>query len=69
MNNELKEQFRDLANSLAPENLHCDGEISLAEADRKYRQLSKEWKSLEAVAGRKVSEEEIWREWADELFG
>ena len=59
MDNELKAKFRDLANSLAPENLHCDGEISLAEADRKYRQLSKEWKSLEAIAGRKVSEDDI----------
>lgn len=26
---------------LSPENLHCDGEISAAEANRKYRFLSK----------------------------
>ena len=34
-------QVNDLARSLdaklSPENLHCDGEISPAEADRKYR--------------------------------
>ena len=34
----------DLVNSLdselSPENLHCDGEISAAEAGRKYKRLS-----------------------------
>jgi len=31
----------DIDCALSPENLHCDGEISRAEANRKYRFLSK----------------------------
>ena len=42
----------DLVNSLdselSPENLHCDGEISRAEAGRKYRFLATVCKELEA---------------------
>ena len=30
-----------LDSDLSPENLHCDGEISQAQAQRKYRTLSK----------------------------
>lgn len=30
-----------LDSELSPENLHCDGEISQAQAQRKYRTLSK----------------------------
>ena len=33
---------------LSPENLHCDGEISVAEADRKYRFLATVARELEA---------------------
>ena len=32
--------------ALSPENLHCDGEISAAEANRKFRFLSKAGKQL-----------------------
>ena len=42
----------DLAKSLdaklSPENLHCDGEISRAEAQRKYNFLAKVYRELEA---------------------
>jgi len=42
----------DLAKSLdaklSPENLHCDGEISRAEANRKYNFLAKVYAELEA---------------------
>ena len=34
--------------NLSPENLHCDGEISNAEAQRKYRFLAQVCKELEA---------------------
>lgn len=34
--------------SLSPENLHCDGEISAAEANRKYRFLTTVAQELEA---------------------
>ena len=38
---------RSLDSNLSPENLHCDGEISVAEADRKYRFYAKVYKELE----------------------
>ena len=45
-------QVNDLAHTLdcklSPENLHCDGEISNAEAQRKYRFLATVAKELEA---------------------
>ena len=44
-------QVDDLAKSLdaklSPENLHCDGEISAAEANRKYNFYAKVYKELE----------------------
>ena len=53
-------QFSVLACKLSPENLHCDGEISSREADRKYKKLIKEWNALEKQVGRTVTENEIW---------
>jgi len=44
-------QVDDLAKSLdaklSPENLHCDGEISAAEANRKYNFYAKVYRELE----------------------
>ena len=44
-------QVNDLANSLdsklSPENLHCDGEISVAEANAKYNFYAKVYRELE----------------------
>jgi len=39
---------RTLDSKLSPENLHCDGEISRAEANRKYKYLSRVAQELEA---------------------
>ena len=39
---------KSLDSKLSPENLHCDGEISRAEAGRKYRFLSAVAQELEA---------------------
>ena len=39
---------RTLDGKLSPENLHCDGEISVAEANRKYRFLATVARELEA---------------------
>ena len=39
---------RTLDAKLSPENLHCDGEISNAEAQRKYRFYAKVYSELEA---------------------
>ena len=44
-------QVNDLARSLdgdlSPENLHCDGEISATEANRKYRFYAQVYRELE----------------------
>ena len=39
---------RSLDGDLSPENLHCDGEISQAEAQRKYNYYGRVIKELEA---------------------
>ena len=39
---------RTLDSKLSPENLHCDGEISRAEANRKYKYLARVVQELEA---------------------
>jgi hypothetical protein len=57
---EIKREFGNLANALSPENLHCDGEISNAEAARKRTQIMRQWRALEARAGRKVDEGETY---------
>ena len=57
---EIKRQFVSLAGQLSPENLHCDGEISAAQARKKGRDLMRQWRELEAQAGVKVSESEAW---------
>ena len=38
---------RQLDGDLSPENLHCDGEISVAEANRKYRFYERVYRDLE----------------------
>ena len=38
---------RTLDSQLSPENLHCDGEISRAEANRKYRFYAQVYRELE----------------------
>jgi hypothetical protein len=56
---ELTYAFNVLSNRLSPENLHEDGEISRAQAQRKYNQIMAEWSKLETLAGRKVSQSEF----------
>ena len=41
------EEFSELLCELSPENLHCDGEISVSEANRKYKKLMTQWRKLE----------------------
>ncbi len=60
MNDQQFDKFLQLSSALSPENLHCDGEISQAEAMRKYKRIMKEWRALEHEFGRKVDEDEIW---------
>tara|TARA_R110000824_G_C15143114_1_gene670175 strand:+ start:753 stop:995 length:243 start_codon:yes stop_codon:yes gene_type:complete len=54
------QKFLDLALSLEPENLTCDGELPQSEVRRKYNRLTKEWKKLEKQVGRTVTEQEVW---------
>ena len=43
----VDEIARQLDGDLSPENLHCDGEISVAEANRKYRFYERVYRDLE----------------------
>ena len=61
MTKELQQQFLRLACHLSPENVSCDGELSHAEVDKRYKQLNAEWAVLEQKAGRKVDEDEVWK--------
>jgi len=61
-----KARFVRLASDLSPENLHCDGEISRAAAERKRKAIMVEWRQLEAKAGRKISESDAW-DFSDEV--
>lgn len=60
LTDDIKSKFGNLACRLSPENLHCDGEISRAEAGRRKAQIMREWRTLEAHAGRNVSEDETY---------
>ena len=58
----IMHQFFGLANRLSPENLSCDGEISKAQVQVRYRQIMREWAALERRVGQKVSLEEVEEE-------
>ena len=45
--------FEDLEAKLSPENLHCDGEISLAAARKKSRFFNEVWADLESIVGQR----------------
>jgi len=57
---ECKPLFARLAGDLSPENLCCDGELPAAQVAIKARHLNACWSELEAIFGRKVTEEETW---------
>jgi hypothetical protein len=57
---ECMKWFSKLSCDLSPENLHCDGEISRSAAMKKASALRAEWKEVEKLLGRKVSEDEVW---------
>jgi hypothetical protein len=46
---------------LSPENLTCDGELSRAQVNARYRALMDAIKYLNKVAGTEISEEEAFR--------
>lgn len=45
---DVKDLMETIECALSPENLHCDGEISRTEANRKYKQLMSAWKQLQS---------------------
>jgi chemotaxis protein histidine kinase CheA len=53
-------KFDALLVQLSPENLTQDGELSKTATAKRKTSLTKQWKALEAVIGRTVSEEEIF---------
>ena len=63
-NEDIMSEFLRLACSLSPENLYCDGECSQAEANRRYKEIMKEWHSLEKKLGKTMTEEEAYA-WSD----
>ena len=50
----------NLACALSPENLHCDGEISIAQARAKHGKIMAKWHALEKELGYTVTEEEVY---------
>jgi hypothetical protein len=60
MNQELQGKFLGLACGLSDENIWMDGEATPAQARKRKSDLLKQWKALEVIAGRRVSEDEIW---------
>jgi predicted transcriptional regulator len=66
LDDEIYKKFMDLANDLSPENLACDGEASQDQIEKEYARIMKSWRSLEVIAGRKVTEDEIWQRYYDE---
>ena len=50
----VDEIARSLDGDLSPENLHCDGEISVAEAKRKYRFYERVYRDLEQYCSKNL---------------
>jgi hypothetical protein len=59
---EIIKKLRNVEMALSPENLHCDGEISRTEANRKRVRLEKERKELVKQLGREPTFEELYIE-------
>lgn len=51
---DIEDVKMELECDLSPENLHCDGEISQALANRKYDRLMRVKGDLELATGRKI---------------
>ncbi len=63
---DLKRNFLDLSGQLSPENLCCDGELTIRQVNARRKQIMREWKALERKAGQAVTEDETWT-WWDEI--
>jgi len=54
------DSFVSLVISYSPENVHRDGEASKTEVKKTIARLNREWKQLEKLEGKKVTEDDIW---------
>ena len=57
---EIIKELREVECGLSPENLHCDGEISVAQANRKRIILNQRRNKLVKELGREPLYEELW---------
>ena len=60
---DLQRKFVALTVRLEPENLTCDGECTRTQVRARWRAIQREWHTLEAQAGRKVSQAEVDNWW------
>ena len=56
---ELMLALEQLSGEFSPENLSCDGELSRTAINKKFRAIKAEWKEVERLLGRKVSNDEV----------
>ena len=63
----IKRRFFELAGELSPENLYCDGEISVEKARAKERIFKKEWAKLETQIGYQVSDQMVYENFMPEI--
>jgi hypothetical protein len=63
---ELMDALANLCGELSPENLTCDGELSMSAVRKKASAIRAEWKEVEYLLGRKVSEAEAEDHWMAE---
>jgi hypothetical protein len=66
LDDDLRRKFHGLAVAMSPENLSRDGELSPARARAANARLLREWTELEALAGRRVTQDEVLAEGAGE---
>lgn len=64
---ELMDALDVLCGELSPENLSCDGELSMTAIRKKRSAINAEWKEIENKLGRKVSEHEAESHWLNKF--
>lgn len=62
---EIMQEILECYCHLSPENLSCDGELSIAQTRRRYRQLQTRLGQLFSELGRTVTEGEAYA-WSDQ---
>lgn len=68
LDDSFMKRFAVLAGQLSPENLAQDGEAPPEWVEKEYNRLMSEWRRLEKLVGRKVTEDEVYG-WMDSRSG